>query len=89
MTGLVEETCRVRVARTPEGPATFYHWDDLDDLMGASGDPAMRDLYGLYQKSVLCGLPAFDSVDFGGTLVPMCLAHYTEHQANSGYGGPS
>lgn len=84
MTSLVEETCRVRVTHTPEGPATFYHWDELDDLLRDSADPEMREFYDLYQKSVLCGLPALDSVNFGGVEVPMCATHLAEHQRGDG-----
>jgi hypothetical protein len=81
MSGLVEETCQVRVTETPKGPATFYHWDETDSIMAReASDIEMQTFFDLYEKSVVCGQPAFDFVYFREERVWMCFGHYAKHQ---------
>jgi hypothetical protein len=85
MSGLVERTCQVRVTETPEGPATFYGkpWNDIDyAIYEDSADCEMREIFDLYQKSVACGLPAFDYVDFRDERIWMCAKHLAKHEGD-------
>lgn len=73
---LVEQTCRVRMTPTEWGPATFFHWDELDSFMGRSGDADLRESFELYQRSEFCGKPATNYVDYGEDRVWMCAEHH-------------